>query len=70
MFEFAEGFGFDLADTLSSDAKFAADFFEGLGGVAVEAEAHHKDFGFAFGEGLEDFFDVVFEELFGSYIIG
>ena len=49
MAQFAQGFGFDLADTFAGYVKLFADFFERVVGIHVDTEAHTQDFGFARG---------------------
>jgi len=38
--EFAQGFGFYLANAFTGDVKLFADFFQGVVGVHVDAKAH------------------------------
>lgn len=50
MFEAADGFLFDLADALTGEVEFVADFFEGKWCFAVKAVEHADDFAFTRGE--------------------
>lgn len=43
MFEFADGFGFDLANALAGNAKGAADFFQSARPAVFQAKAHDED---------------------------
>ena len=45
MAEFAQGLGFDLADTFTSDIELLAHFFQGMVGVHLDAEAHAQHLG-------------------------
>ena len=47
--EFAEGFGFDLADAFAGDVEFFADFLEGSGAAVFDAETEAQDFFFSWG---------------------
>ena len=40
MAQFAQCFGFDLPDALAGNIKLATNFFQGVVGVHVNAEAH------------------------------
>src|SRR5690606_35837419 len=46
----AQGLGFDLTDPLPGDVELLADFFQGVIGVHVDAEAHPQYLGFTGGE--------------------
>jgi len=59
--EFAEGFGFDLADALAGYLEALAYFFQGVFGAVFEAEAHLDDAFFAGGEGAQDLGGVLLE---------
>ena len=50
----AEGFAFDLADALPGQAKFFADFFQGILLAIFQAKAQPQDAGLTRGEGGED----------------
>ena len=52
--QFAQGLGFDLADTLAGDVELFADLFEGVVGVHADAETHAQDLGLAGGQAFED----------------
>ena len=42
------GFGFDLADTLASDAEFTADLFESMSDAIIQSMSHLQDLAFLF----------------------
>jgi len=50
MLEFAQGLGFDLADTFAGHAKLLTDLFEGVVSVHPDAETHTQDPLFARGQ--------------------
>src|SRR5690348_6624539 len=68
--EFADGFGFDLADALAGDLEDAADFFERVGVPVADAVAQLDDLALAVGEGLEDLLDLVLEHLLRGALDG
>ena len=55
MAQFAQRFGFDLADALARDREVLADFFQGVLAAVLQAETHFDDLLFARAEGLENF---------------
>ena len=49
--QFAQGFGFDLADAFAGDVVHLADFFERAFVAVDQAKAHFQNLAFAFGQG-------------------
>lgn len=56
-FHFVEGVFFDLANALTSDGKFLADFFKGAFALAIEVEAFGYYFLLFFGKKEEEILD-------------
>ena len=54
MAQFAQRFGFYLANALARDIKLPPDFFQRMVGVNVNAESHLQDFGLAPADIAED----------------
>ena len=50
--QFAEGFGFDLANAFAGDGEMLAHFFERVLATVLQAEAHLDDFFLARAESL------------------
>src|SRR5690348_17061229 len=48
--QLAQRLGLDLADALAGDVELLANFFQGVVGVHVDAEAHAQHLGFARGQ--------------------
>lgn len=67
--EFIEGDVLELADALAGDTEFFADFFEGFGGGAVEAEAGDQDAAFAFVEDIEEVAELVAEVFVAKHFV-
>ena len=53
MAQFAQGLGFDLADSLAGYVKLLAHFFQGVVGVHFDTEAHAQHLGLARGQAGE-----------------
>ncbi len=70
MAEAVESLGFDLADAFSSQTEFLADFFQGMGFLALEAVAEGDDFGFAGRKLVNDFFNSLSPEAGGGSFFG
>src|SRR5208282_954712 len=61
MAEFAEGFGFDLADAFAGDREALPDFFQSVLAAVFEAKAHFDDFLFARRQRAQDLSSLVLE---------
>ena len=59
--QLAQGFRFDLADTLTGDGKGLADLFQGVLAAILEAETHLDDLLLARGEGAKNLRSLVLE---------
>src|SRR5688572_29358668 len=60
--EFAQAFGFDLADAFAGDFELLADFFQRAGVAVDEAEAQFENLALAFGEAAENILKLAFEK--------
>ena len=77
MAHFAEGFGFDLADTFAGHFELAADFLQSARVAVDQAEALFEDAALAIGETFEHVFDFVLEQddrgavgrVFGRFVL-
>ena len=62
MTHLAQGFGFDLTNAFAGDFELAAYFFQRAAVAVHQAEALFEHLPFAFGEGVQDVLDLLFEE--------
>src|SRR3989304_1544754 len=66
LLEFADGFGFDLADPLAGDLEDVADLLEGVAVALAQAVAEFDDLAFAIAERLENLRDLPAEHFLGG----
>src|SRR5439155_5270763 len=66
--QLADGFGFDLADTLASHLEDAADLFQRVGVTVPQAVAQFDDFSLAVRQRLEDDVNLLLEHLGGGRV--
>src|SRR5216683_1159900 len=70
MTQFAQGFGFDLANAFAGYAELAADFFERSLAAVFEAEAQLQDASLAARERVEHVVHLLFEHLPRRHVRG
>ena len=62
MAQFAQGFGFDLADAFAGDVVLFADFFQRARIAIDQAEAQFEDLAFALGQAIEDIAQLILQQ--------
>src|SRR2546423_13893223 len=70
MAQFAQGLGFNLANTLTGDVKLFADFFQGTAATVIETETQLEHFALALGQAIEDILHLLFEQLMAGRVGG